>query len=105
MQKLELSLRGIDITSILCPLCSIAVESSSHRLFSCHVARLLTLKVARWWDLEVNIFNSYGDWLIWFNNIRLPLKLKEILESTCYVMWWAIWNFRKQVVFGANHPR
>ncbi|PWA64810.1 reverse transcriptase domain, Reverse transcriptase zinc-binding domain protein [Artemisia annua] len=103
--RLELSLRGIDITSILCPLCSIAVESSSHLLFSCHVARLLTLKVARWWDLEVNIFNSYGDWLIWFNNTRLPLKLKEILEGTYYVMWWAIWHFRNQVVFGANHPR
>ncbi|GJX04365.1 hypothetical protein Tco_0190281 [Tanacetum coccineum] len=83
----------------------IAVEFSSHLLFSCHLARLLMLKVARWWELEVHSFNSYGDWLIWFNNIRLPSKLKEILEGICYVMWWAIWNFHNQVVLGANHPR
>lgn len=37
--RLNLSLRGIDIPSILCPLCSIAVESISLLLFSCNVAR------------------------------------------------------------------
>nr|GEV73961.1 RNA-directed DNA polymerase, eukaryota [Tanacetum cinerariifolium] len=50
--RLNLSLRGVDIPSILCPLCSITVESSSHLLFSCHLARQLMLKVARWWDLD-----------------------------------------------------
>ncbi|GKD91132.1 RNA-directed DNA polymerase, eukaryota, partial [Tanacetum coccineum] len=31
--RLNLSLRGLDIPSIICPLCSIAVESTSHLLF------------------------------------------------------------------------
>ncbi|GJX22164.1 RNA-directed DNA polymerase, eukaryota [Tanacetum coccineum] len=47
-KRLSLSLRGIDIQSILCPICSFAGESSSHFLFSCNVARHLLLKVARW---------------------------------------------------------
>ncbi|GJX87635.1 hypothetical protein Tco_0339649 [Tanacetum coccineum] len=81
------------------------VESFSHLLFSCHLARSLMLKVARWWDSEVIALNSYAEWLTWFHNIRLRSKLKEILQGTCYVMWWAIWNFRNQVVFGANLPR
>ncbi|GJY24613.1 putative reverse transcriptase domain-containing protein [Tanacetum coccineum] len=59
--RLNLSLRGVDIPSILCPLCSIAVESSSHLIFSCQLARSLMLKVARWWELEIHNFNSYGD--------------------------------------------
>ncbi|GKA68001.1 reverse transcriptase domain-containing protein [Tanacetum coccineum] len=46
--RLSISLRGLDIPSILCPICSIAVESSSHLLFSCHLAWSLMLKVARW---------------------------------------------------------
>ncbi|GJW09363.1 RNA-directed DNA polymerase, eukaryota [Tanacetum coccineum] len=50
--RLNLSLRGLDILSILCPLCSIAVESSSHLLFACHLARQLMKKVTRWWELE-----------------------------------------------------
>nr|GEV37129.1 RNA-directed DNA polymerase, eukaryota, nucleotide-binding alpha-beta plait domain protein [Tanacetum cinerariifolium] len=84
--RLNLSLRGVDIPSIICPLCSTSVESTSHLLFSCHLSRSLMHKVARWWDLDVQDFYSYGDWLVWLSNIRLPLKLKGILEGTCYVM-------------------
>ena len=103
--RLNLSLRGVDIPSILCPICSTAVESSSHLLFSCHLARQLLFKVARWWELEIHDLNSYGDWLTWFNNIRLSKRLKDILEGTCYVVWWAIWNIRNQVLFGSKQPR
>nr|GEU35783.1 retrotransposon protein, putative, Ty1-copia subclass [Tanacetum cinerariifolium] len=78
--RLNHSFRGIDIPSILCPLCSIAVESSSHLLFSCQLARTLMLKVGRWLELDIHDFNSYGDWIVWLNNIRFPSKLKEILE-------------------------
>ncbi|GKE31752.1 hypothetical protein Tco_1451074, partial [Tanacetum coccineum] len=81
----------------------IALESSSHLFFSCHLARQLML-VARWWDLEFYDLNSYEDWLNWFNNIRLSKRLKEILEGTCYVMWWTIWNFRNQVLFRSKQP-
>ncbi|GJZ70539.1 RNA-directed DNA polymerase, eukaryota [Tanacetum coccineum] len=45
--RLNLSLRGLDIPSIICPLCSIAVESTSHLLFSCQLARQLMLKIGR----------------------------------------------------------
>ncbi|GJT75595.1 hypothetical protein Tco_1042320 [Tanacetum coccineum] len=37
--RLNLSLRGLDIPSIICPLCRIAVESTSHLLFSFQLAR------------------------------------------------------------------
>nr|GEX60197.1 RNA-directed DNA polymerase, eukaryota [Tanacetum cinerariifolium] len=50
--RLNLYLRGVDIPSILYLLCSITIESSSHILFSCHLARQLMIKVARWWDLD-----------------------------------------------------
>ena len=36
--RLNISLRGVDIPFILCHLCSITVESSSHLLFSCNLA-------------------------------------------------------------------
>ncbi|GJU84771.1 RNA-directed DNA polymerase, eukaryota [Tanacetum coccineum] len=37
--RLKLSLRGLDIPSVICPLCSTVVESTAHLLFSCHLAR------------------------------------------------------------------
>ncbi|GJW10659.1 RNA-directed DNA polymerase, eukaryota [Tanacetum coccineum] len=51
--RLNLSLRGIDIPSIVCPNCSLAGESCSHLFFSCSMARLLWRKVARWWDFDI----------------------------------------------------
>nr|GEW27112.1 hypothetical protein [Tanacetum cinerariifolium] len=51
--RLNLSLQGVDIPSIQCPLYSISVESSSHLLFSYHLACSLMHKVVRWWDLDV----------------------------------------------------
>ncbi|GJR38028.1 RNA-directed DNA polymerase, eukaryota, reverse transcriptase zinc-binding domain protein [Tanacetum coccineum] len=103
--RLNLSLHGIDIPSILCPLYSIVVESTSHLLFSCHLAHRLMLKVARWWELEIHDFISYSDSLVWFNNICLSKRLKDVLEGVCYVIWWVIWRFRNQILFGNNNPR
>ncbi|GKB30829.1 RNA-directed DNA polymerase, eukaryota [Tanacetum coccineum] len=37
--RLNISRRGMDIDSILCPSCGMAVESASHVFFTCHIAR------------------------------------------------------------------
>ncbi|GJY76316.1 RNA-directed DNA polymerase, eukaryota [Tanacetum coccineum] len=101
--RLNLSLRGVEISSIMCPLCNSSVESASHLFFSCHVARLIWKKVLRWWDLEENMIDSYDDWLLLLKNIRLSKRLKDIFEGVCYVKWWLIWSFRNQVLFGDKH--
>nr|GEU93941.1 RNA-directed DNA polymerase, eukaryota [Tanacetum cinerariifolium] len=79
--RLNLTLCSIDISSILGPLCSIVVESTSHLLFSCHLARQLMCKVGCWWDLVVPDLNSYSVCFGWFNNIRLSKRIKDILEE------------------------
>nr|GEZ69203.1 RNA-directed DNA polymerase, eukaryota, reverse transcriptase zinc-binding domain protein [Tanacetum cinerariifolium] len=62
--RLNLSLRGIEISFIMCPLCNSSVESASHLFFTCHVARLIWKKVLQWWDLDENMIDSYDDWLL-----------------------------------------
>ncbi|GKA00040.1 RNA-directed DNA polymerase, eukaryota [Tanacetum coccineum] len=86
LTRLNLSLRGIDIPSIIYPICSSAGESGSHLLFACNMARLLLRKFARWWDLQTPDLNSYDDWLSLFISIRLSKGLKEVLEGVFYVM-------------------
>ncbi|GJY98272.1 RNA-directed DNA polymerase, eukaryota [Tanacetum coccineum] len=103
--RLNLSLRGLDIPSILCPNCFVAGESSAHFLFSCDLARQLSSKVSRWWEVDFQIFHSYGDWLLWFKNLRFSKRLKDIFEGVWYVTWYVICKFRNQVLFGSNHPR
>ncbi|GKA96564.1 RNA-directed DNA polymerase, eukaryota, reverse transcriptase zinc-binding domain protein [Tanacetum coccineum] len=103
--RANLSLRGMDIPSIACPLCNSAVESTSHIFFACPLARQVWRNFLIWWELEDVAFNSYNEWLIWIVNIRLHKQLKVFLEGICYVMWWLIWRFRNQLLFGNSQPR
>nr|GEW45804.1 RNA-directed DNA polymerase, eukaryota [Tanacetum cinerariifolium] len=103
--RFNLSLRGLDIHSILCPVCHSAGESSSHLFFSCNVAHLLIQKVARWWESDVADLFSYDDWLTGLSGLRLAKGTKSILEGVFYVMWWVIWKFRNQILFGSSQPR
>ncbi|GJY48687.1 RNA-directed DNA polymerase, eukaryota, reverse transcriptase zinc-binding domain protein [Tanacetum coccineum] len=77
--RLNLSSRGLDIPTILCPLCNDSVESTSHIFFSCQLASQLMAKVCRWWELDYIPLNSYADWLFWLTNSRLSKLKKEIL--------------------------
>ncbi|GJW98631.1 RNA-directed DNA polymerase, eukaryota [Tanacetum coccineum] len=88
--RFNLSLRGIDIPSIICPICSSAGESCSHLIFSCNLARLILRKVARWWELDIPDFHSYEDWLAWLISLRIFKGLNNVLEGVFYVMWWVI---------------
>ncbi|GKC79814.1 RNA-directed DNA polymerase, eukaryota, reverse transcriptase zinc-binding domain protein [Tanacetum coccineum] len=74
--RFNISRRGMEIESILCPMCDNAVESSRHLFFSCRFISELMRKITRWWDMDYMEINSYEDWLEWVSSIRLPLKQK-----------------------------
>ncbi|GJT89558.1 RNA-directed DNA polymerase, eukaryota, partial [Tanacetum coccineum] len=78
--RLNLSLKGIDVLTIVYPLCYASVEFGSRIFFSCPMARQLWRKLMRWCQLEDIDLASYDDWLIWLNSSRLSKQLKEILE-------------------------
>ncbi|GJT62358.1 RNA-directed DNA polymerase, eukaryota [Tanacetum coccineum] len=103
--RFNLSARGLEIQSILCPLCNEAVETSSHTFFACNLARKIMHNICCWWELETVSLNSYSDWIIWLTNVRLIKKKKEILEGICYVSWWFIWKFRNQFLFATVRPK
>ncbi|GJX09421.1 RNA-directed DNA polymerase, eukaryota [Tanacetum coccineum] len=103
--KCNLSLKSIDISTIVCPLCHASIKSGSHIFFSCPMACHLWRKLMRWRELEDIDLASYDDWLLWINLSRLSKRLKEILEGVCYVKWWLIWRIRNQFLFGATNPR
>ncbi|GJT69785.1 RNA-directed DNA polymerase, eukaryota, reverse transcriptase zinc-binding domain protein [Tanacetum coccineum] len=56
--RLNLSSRGLDIDSILCPVCSEHVESNSHAFFSCSAASNIWRLVRGWCDLKIPTLSS-----------------------------------------------
>nr|GEV06272.1 retrovirus-related Pol polyprotein from transposon TNT 1-94 [Tanacetum cinerariifolium] len=79
--RFNISKRGIDIESILCPLCDSGAESSNHLFFNCTVARHIFSKIVRWWDVVYKEVNSYAEWLSWLLSLCLASKLKMMLEG------------------------
>nr|GEY76331.1 cytochrome P450 71AV8-like [Tanacetum cinerariifolium] len=77
--RANLSHGGMDISSIACPLCNSAVESSSHIFFTCPLAHQVWRNFLIWWEL--GDVNSYNEWLNWIVNIRLHKQLKMFLEG------------------------
>ncbi|GJX77001.1 RNA-directed DNA polymerase, eukaryota, reverse transcriptase zinc-binding domain protein [Tanacetum coccineum] len=102
--RLNISRRGLDIDSILCPLCENVVESTTHIFFTCRIAREIFRKVSCWWDVSFTEVSTYDEWLDWILNIRLSIKYKKLLEGVCYIMWWHIWAFRNKSIFGLKIP-
>nr|GEY89730.1 RNA-directed DNA polymerase, eukaryota, reverse transcriptase zinc-binding domain protein [Tanacetum cinerariifolium] len=89
--RCNLSDKGVPLNSMLCNLCGLENKDSPHVFFRCELAKLISRKVCRWWDLSWNDASSFVDWFTWFSSIRLPAKLKLMLEGVFYVAWWHIW--------------
>nr|GEW22541.1 RNA-directed DNA polymerase, eukaryota [Tanacetum cinerariifolium] len=100
--RFNISRRGMEIDSILCPSSGVAVELTSHILFTCHTAKEVFHKIANWWDVNYMELSSYEDWLEWLLNLLLPSKHKSLIEGVSYTLWWTIWNFCYKSIFGSN---
>nr|GEZ54336.1 RNA-directed DNA polymerase, eukaryota [Tanacetum cinerariifolium] len=102
--RVNISRRGIDINSILCPICEREVESVSRVFFSCYVAKDNFKKVCHWWNVDFAEVSSYDEWLLWISSLRIHGKHKKVFEGVCYGLWWHLWFFRNKWMFGQDRP-
>nr|GEZ54168.1 RNA-directed DNA polymerase, eukaryota, reverse transcriptase zinc-binding domain protein [Tanacetum cinerariifolium] len=102
--RFNISQRGIDIGSIVCPVCESGVETTSHLFFKCSLLRQIARKVSSWWNVDYVDANSYEEWLDWLGSLRLPTKLKLMLKGVFYVVWWYIWSYRNKTIFESKAP-
>ncbi|GKD88648.1 RNA-directed DNA polymerase, eukaryota, partial [Tanacetum coccineum] len=91
----NLSSRGLDIDSIMCPVCNDHVESNIHVFFSCDTASIVWRLVRAWSDSKILILSSCEDldsWLlcrlVGIVPIRDPIRFKVVSfgkEKNCLV--------------------
>ncbi|GKE04395.1 RNA-directed DNA polymerase, eukaryota, reverse transcriptase zinc-binding domain protein, partial [Tanacetum coccineum] len=79
--RLNLSRRGMDLDSIFCPSCNLAVESTDHIFFGCSMVKEIYKKIACWWDINLLAMSSYEEWWSWFISLHLSTKIKMVLIS------------------------
>ncbi|GKF26677.1 RNA-directed DNA polymerase, eukaryota, reverse transcriptase zinc-binding domain protein, partial [Tanacetum coccineum] len=59
--RMNLDRKGIEVDSLLCPICHEDVETDNHTFFNCDLAKDLWALLARWWELDIpfaRIFRS-----------------------------------------------
>ncbi|GJS24646.1 RNA-directed DNA polymerase, eukaryota, reverse transcriptase zinc-binding domain protein [Tanacetum coccineum] len=104
--RFNLSRRGLNIESILCPICNLAAETSCHLFFKCCMVKDIYKKIESWWDINMVSASSYEEWCIWFSSLRLSSKAKLFLEGVFFITWWSIWRYRNKIIFGSSsHPK
>ncbi|GJT14794.1 RNA-directed DNA polymerase, eukaryota, reverse transcriptase zinc-binding domain protein [Tanacetum coccineum] len=102
--RFNITRRGMDIDSIICPICNAGVESTNHIFFQCVVVRQIMRKISSWWNIDYSDVNSYEEWRVWLVSIRIQSKLKGVLEGVYYGLWWYMWNFRNKLLFDKKIP-
>ncbi|GJT38955.1 RNA-directed DNA polymerase, eukaryota [Tanacetum coccineum] len=80
--RFNISRRGIDISSLTCPICDAGIETTDHLFFSCLMAKQITHKIATWWEFDQVDTNNYTDWSSWLASLRLPFNHKVMLEGS-----------------------
>ncbi|GKA80159.1 hypothetical protein Tco_0786755 [Tanacetum coccineum] len=88
-------LSSLQIQSTDCPVCQLEEEDVCHLLFRC--SQEVLQRVCRWWEIDFQNWLSFSDWDVWFFSIRLPGKVKSLLEGVFYVAWWSGGNIRDVV--------
>ena len=68
--RFNLSRRGLDIQSILCPICGKVAETTSHIFFSCSMTRDIYRKISTWWNFHLSEVSSFEEWRVWLSNIH-----------------------------------
>ncbi|GJU35697.1 reverse transcriptase domain-containing protein [Tanacetum coccineum] len=103
--RLNLSSRGLDIDSILCPVCSEHVESNSHAFFSCSAPSNIWRLVRGWCELKIPTLSSCDEWDIWYTSWKASKVKKDrayvIFAATC----WMLWRFRNNHIFNSQDMR
>nr|GEY10811.1 RNA-directed DNA polymerase, eukaryota, reverse transcriptase zinc-binding domain protein [Tanacetum cinerariifolium] len=103
--RVNLDRKGIDVDSVLCPICCVDVEIANHVFFSCEMAKDLWALMARWWELDIPICSNFMEWCSWIDSPHLSSKAKLVLKGVGGSLLWSIWRFRNELIFSTLPPQ
>ena len=54
---------------------------------------------------DIPVCGNIADWFVWLDSLRVPLKVRLILEGVGGTLMWSIWNFRNSLIFSSCPPK
>ncbi|GJR12387.1 RNA-directed DNA polymerase, eukaryota, reverse transcriptase zinc-binding domain protein [Tanacetum coccineum] len=87
---LNLSLRGLDIPSVVCPMCNDVVEAVDHVFFGCDLSSDVWRLVRRWTNIDMPSFSSWFGCLQWFEDWRASRDVKDRVYVIFVALLWCL---------------
>ncbi|XP_071726918.1 uncharacterized protein [Rutidosis leptorrhynchoides] len=97
--RMELDKRGVDLDSVLCPLCNDHTESVDHAIFLCKHAAEVWSRVFNWWG-SILSGNASLSYLFSEDGNSSKSKLQKLTwQAVRWVTGYHIWKNRNHKVF------
>nr|GEW31295.1 zinc finger, CCHC-type [Tanacetum cinerariifolium] len=84
----NLDKKGIDVDSLLCPVCNAHVETIDHLFFSCEMEHDLWGLLARWCALDIPEVSNVVEWFSWLDTAHVSKSARITLEGIASTMMW-----------------
>ncbi|GJY14799.1 RNA-directed DNA polymerase, eukaryota, reverse transcriptase zinc-binding domain protein [Tanacetum coccineum] len=97
--------KGIDVDSLICPICNEHVENVDHLFFSCEMAHDLWGLLARWCTLDIPEVSNITEWFSWLDDAHVSKSARIILEGIASTIMWSVWNLRNAWIFSSSKPK
>lgn len=101
----SLSAIGIEVESIICPICHSHVETVDHVFAECHALRPLYIRIDLWWDLEVLTYWSISTLTFWLEMVPPFISQRKVFDAVVVTAFWILWKFRNASVLGTVAPK
>lgn len=95
--RVALEDRGVDLDSVLCPICNEFQESLD--LVGCKFAKEIWESVRKWWGIDINMENTINNVLNHPGGTSFSGSLKRIWQATNWATTYSILGHRNNLVF------
>lgn len=96
---------GIDLNSLLCPICLKEVETASHALVQCEEASKIWQAVARWWKIDLGGIGSVEELLTNCSGPEESDNQPKLWKETVWSFIYLLWSHRNRVIFDKDQRK
>ncbi|XP_071740873.1 uncharacterized protein [Rutidosis leptorrhynchoides] len=100
--KCELDKKGIDLHTILCPLCDQHIETVNHALINCQKVSSIWIQLLDWWNQNSSTISNINEAIISDQGFSHNPTRHSLWQATKWIACYILWKHRNLKVFSGK---